>query len=627
MIPGFHALSSAWLFFLFIPVVLFYFLKLKRPRQEVPSLLLWRQVLQDQRVNSPFQRFKRNILLILQLLLLLLLVLAAMQPYWRGQASTIRRLPILIDTSASMAALDKAGGKSRLEVAREQVALMIDNLASDQELGLIAFGRTGRKLTDFTSNKRILRDALETLSVQDVPSDVEDGLRIAQALARSTPFDQAMLLSDGNFPMPERFDLPFKLDYRKLPGAGPNVGITALVAQRTGQEGWALFVSVETSSESPAGAAVELLRDGKPVQTADLTVTRGKAERLSFKFTLDKPASFEVRLKPDGFDSLAADNVAFIDLAPARSVFVYAAPECLAARAALAVQPGVRLFPEEGKAGPGDSRYDLVITNKLADASMTSPVFAFLGVVPEDLKPLVRLSKTPTSAIDWTRTAPLVAHVELTDLLVVNGSEVGQGVRDNDFENLSYEALAYGQHGPLILQKRDATRSAYFILFAPEESTFPYRVGFPVMLANLVQQAMQQAGLAETQGQTTGVLPPQHFLAESNYTIQSPDGQTWTEKSDARGMLAGVAANRVGRYKISGSGAADKSVGVGLLNTSETSLTGAEQIRFAEASVKAESTATLKIDRSYWPWLAALALTVLLVEWWYYQRRPGGYAA
>ena len=59
----FTALSSAWLFALLVPLIVFYFLKLKRPRQIIPSLVLWRQVLSDQRVNSPFQKFKRNLLL------------------------------------------------------------------------------------------------------------------------------------------------------------------------------------------------------------------------------------------------------------------------------------------------------------------------------------------------------------------------------------------------------------------------------------------------------------------------------------------------------------------------------------------------------------------------------------
>ena len=40
---SFSSLSSAWLFGLLVPLIVFYFLKLRRPRQLVPSLVLWRQ--------------------------------------------------------------------------------------------------------------------------------------------------------------------------------------------------------------------------------------------------------------------------------------------------------------------------------------------------------------------------------------------------------------------------------------------------------------------------------------------------------------------------------------------------------------------------------------------------------
>ena len=118
---GFYAPSMAWLAFLIVPLVLFYFLKLKRPRLTITSLVLWQQVINDSRVNSPFQRFKRNLLLLLQLILLILLIAAAMQPFWRGRVSRIQRLPILIDCSASMAALDKPGGISRLQAAKQSL--------------------------------------------------------------------------------------------------------------------------------------------------------------------------------------------------------------------------------------------------------------------------------------------------------------------------------------------------------------------------------------------------------------------------------------------------------------------------------------------------------------------------
>jgi Ca-activated chloride channel family protein len=185
MLPGFHALSMAWLFALLAPLVAFYFLKLKRPRQDVSSLALWQQVINDQRVNSPFQKFKRNLLLLLQILLLTLLVLAAMQPFLQARPDRLKRLPILIDCSASMAALDKPGGQSRLDAAKEKVRKLIDGMSPDQEYCLVAFARTARKVVGFTNNKRVLLDGLDEIAVEDVTSEIEDALRMAQALART----------------------------------------------------------------------------------------------------------------------------------------------------------------------------------------------------------------------------------------------------------------------------------------------------------------------------------------------------------------------------------------------------------------------------------------------------------
>src|SRR5260221_4378049 len=271
---GFNAVSYGWLATLAVTLVLCYFLKLKRPRLQVPSLTLWRQVLQDNRVNSPFQKFKRNLLLWLQLLILALLVLAAMQPYWRGREGLVRRLPVLIDCSASMGALDKEGGITRLQEAKRRVGELIDGLAGDQELCFISFGKTARKLTGFTNDKRELRDALEGIRVENVHSDCEEALRLAQALARTTAFDEVLLVSDGNFPPRVNFDLPFKLNYQQLTPAGPNVGLAALSARRSVNGGWDVFVQIEGSAGADGGMTVEVAQEGAVVGSERVTLVK-----------------------------------------------------------------------------------------------------------------------------------------------------------------------------------------------------------------------------------------------------------------------------------------------------------------------------------------------------------------
>ena len=59
-----------------IPILLLYMLKLRRRQVQVSSTFLWVQLLRDQQANAPWQKLKRNLLLILQLLILAALVIA-----------------------------------------------------------------------------------------------------------------------------------------------------------------------------------------------------------------------------------------------------------------------------------------------------------------------------------------------------------------------------------------------------------------------------------------------------------------------------------------------------------------------------------------------------------------------
>src|SRR5205807_4156459 len=103
-----------------VPVLLvLYFLKLRRREMPVSSTLLWRKAIQDLQVNAPFQRLRRNLLLLLQLLLLALLCLALSRPVANFTPGAAKLTIILIDRSASMSADENFDGhpRTRLEEA------------------------------------------------------------------------------------------------------------------------------------------------------------------------------------------------------------------------------------------------------------------------------------------------------------------------------------------------------------------------------------------------------------------------------------------------------------------------------------------------------------------------------
>jgi hypothetical protein len=614
---NFYLPGNVWFLFLLVPLILFYFLKLRRPELKIPSLVLWRRVMNDTRVNSPFQRFRKNILLLIQALLLLLLILGAMQPYWRGESAKVKRIPVLIDCSASMGALSGQGGVSCLEIAKKRVREIVAGLLPDQEVCIVSFGRTARKRTGFTNDKRLLLDALQQIEVEEVQSEIEDALRMVQALGQSAPFDEVLLTSDGNFPPRVSFELPFKLNFERVPQSGSNFGITALHASRSSSGYWDVFVIVEGSQKAQNTATLELIRDAEVIGREHLTLTSGQARQMLFQVPAKEAAFLTVKLALDGFDSLQSDNIAFLSLPTMRPLSCYVAGSMVSCSRALQGMEGIdiRLDSVPAAAGTG---YDLVVTDRVQDLSIEGKTCLYTGIVPPDLQKLVSVERGGSEVVDWSGSSPLLRHVEWSDVAMLDQPRTAEGVSEIDLENLGYEVLVHGNRGPLLLEKKEGEKISFYLLFHCDRSTLPYRVGFPVLMHNLVQIALHQAGLAEARAAQTGVLPPLKLLPQQSYSVSGPNS-TRHEKTDDRGVLAGLPATSVGEYVVSLAGAEQMRIGASLLSSSETFLSYTEEIHFNELSVRT-APVSVRTDQSLWRYFALLAFCLLLLEWWFFHK-------
>jgi Ca-activated chloride channel family protein len=620
--PSFVNPLGAVLFLAAIPLVILYFLKLRRPRVEIPSLVLWQSVVNDQRVNSPFQKFRRNLLLLLQLLILTLLVLALTQPFIGSAAGTAEFTPILIDCSASMSAIDPATGETRLSLILDQVRERINNLRSDQQFALFTFASTGRRLTEFTNDRRVLLQALESIEATDLPAQLDDVLRMAAAYTTSFPIREVILLTDGNLPESVEFELPFSLQVKRLQVQGANLGITEMTARRDGKDGWELFIRITGASEDLQTAELQLYQNGEQIFTERISAAAGDGERLVFPIETDTLALVEARLIPAGEDVLETDNRCWLTLPATRSLQVLTLGQLTTWQRAVNVLDGVE--QEVVTAGvPDQTEYDLIISDGEIPEGINAPVTLFVDVIPEDLSGLIEKREDVCTVTDWNRTAPLLQHVSLGDVQIGEQPAWGPEIGLREVEERGYEVLAEGNAGPLLLQKREGLKTTWWFTFHTDRSTLPYRVGFPILAANAVSSSLKQAALSEVSAAPTGVLPALQLDAGQDYQVEAPDGSLTAVRSGMTGLLTGIGASEVGQYRVRDGNDVVSIVGTGLLSLPETSLSAVDELRFAEVQVDTDATIRLEADRSLWWGLALGAFVVLLVEWWYFQRVRG----
>jgi hypothetical protein len=180
-----HTALPLWaaiaLFLVPFVLLLLYFLKLKRKPQAVPSTFLWKKSIEDLHVNRLLQWLRKNVLLLLQLLVILAAIYAVLAPRLHGTEASGRHYILMIDNSASMSATDV--DPNRLEWAKQEALKEID-AATDADFGMvIVFNSSAEIRQSYTSNRAILRKAIEAIEPTNNPTQVDEALNLAASLA------------------------------------------------------------------------------------------------------------------------------------------------------------------------------------------------------------------------------------------------------------------------------------------------------------------------------------------------------------------------------------------------------------------------------------------------------------
>lgn len=598
-------------------VVLFYLLKRKRVVKLVSSTLLWQKFLAETQASAPFQRLRHNWLLVLQLVLLALAVLALARPYLTGTARHTRLSVVILDGSASMQSTDVS--PSRFEQARAQALRMVDSLSGgEQMIVLLAAGTTEVKQSP-TTDKAALRRAIQSCQPGDTPTRLAEALRIASAFTfekrgeEEVAFGEIHLFSDGAAAdLNELAHENLPLVYHRLGERGNNAGVVALdvrahpenPAQR------AVFAGVFNASSNPMPAQVDLTFEGQLVETRAVELAPRATEPLVFSITQGTDGLFGLRLRVQ--DDLAVDNEATILSLmplPAKVLLVTRGNRFL--EKALGAVPNVTLTVTADLADTA-AGFDFTVVDDVLPTTWPAGNLLAIRSAPTNWVEVAGALDAPT-IVDWKNTHPLLRFVGFENVQISEAL----AARTPSWAIPLVEAA----NTPLILAGELERRRVIWIAFDTLQSTWPLRISFPIFIANAVEWLNPaQARAAERLVRTGDALRLPLGEALTAATVKLPDGSTRqvTMDAGARELVFGD-TRRQGVYQVS-AGTNLTTLCVNLLDAAESDTTPRNELRLGEYA-RVQAASTQLGNRELWRWLAAIALAVLLFEWWYYNKR------
>ncbi len=604
-----------------IPVLVLYMLKLRRREVEVSSTLLWQLLLRDREANAPWQRLKRNLLLLLQLLLLAALVIALARPFLRVPTIATGTVVVLLDASASMSATDIA--PNRFEAARAVARQMIDGLGPDGKMSLMLAGRQPEVLASATSDKDDLRTALGKARVSEGPADWEAAFALAAGAVRAGSLEHStvVVISDGG--LPENLPpVPGEVRYVPIGASADNLGIEAL-ALRLAASGPQLFANVANHGDADRAVIVSIYIGGQLFNAQQLNVPAGKAANLVLTDLPQGAAIYQAKLSlpASAGDAKELDKFPLDDTA-------WAVYQPASAGRVLLISPG-NIFLEQLFAALS-KRLGLQPFRLASGAPIpTDPfdLYAFDNVITDTLpaKDLL-LINPPSNALfavgdvfTNTALAKIVADDPLTQYVDWSGVHIlkARKVTAPTWARVLVEA----EGGPLIFAGDTGGRRVAVLTFDLHDSDLPLQVTYPILMSNLINYLAPAQAFSAPDGLRPGdTLTIRPSGGDTVIAIDDPNGVRYAATATEAGVVF-ADTRRLGVYTVVSNQKVLGSFAVNLFNPSESNIRPAADLHIGQSTV----TASAREERGQleiWPWLAAAAFVLLLIEWWVYHRGP-----
>src|SRR5947209_12898146 len=254
-----------------VPVVVFYVLKIRLKRVPVSTVIFWRQLFDEKRPRSLWQRLRHLVSLLVQLALLGLMVAALAEPFFAWEALSARRIVLVLDNSASMNATDVE--PTRLARAKDEARRGIDGLRFRDEMAIVTAGTQPRVACGLTGHQKTLRDALAEVEASDGPTVLTESVAVARRLAAGGGGQgRVVVVTDGCAANAAKL-ADENTSIVAVGGKAGNVGITRFQVRRSAIDpiGYEVLAEITNFADEPTGDfRLAITLNGNPVDIKPL---------------------------------------------------------------------------------------------------------------------------------------------------------------------------------------------------------------------------------------------------------------------------------------------------------------------------------------------------------------------
>jgi hypothetical protein len=589
------------------PVILMYFLKLKRKKVPVSSTWLWTRSIQDIRVNAPFQKLRTSLLLLLQILLILVGTFALSDPIGRSTPPEEKRWVFLIDRSASMQMTDVK--PSRLARAKQAAKEMVQACGPRDEIMVVAFSNRAQVMTPLTADRSAVERAIDAVEPADTVTRIQEAYRIASSAVQPYKSRAIVILSDGRFEPIQAGSEQIELKYVPIGGEVRNAAVTAIEVKKPqrADEPWTVFAQLDLFSKEELEVPVELHVNGELRGVKKVKMAANTSGAVLFELTKPEPQIVEVKIALD--DDLAVDNRAWAVVRPERPKLLVAGPGNFFLDKALAQSTELDSFSAEdfSKASTGD--YDIVVLNGSVPESLPEGRYLIFGELPkwEGIKAEGEVSQP--AVMDWDRRHPVARMVNFSGLYVKSAPKVS-------LPPFAAPIVEGPDNTPLIFSWEKGRTRAVVVAFKLLDSDWPLRLSFPLFLSNTLDWLRDEGRAQPRPGEALRIRLADD---ETEVEVAGPGGRKEKLVGEAgRDVVCGE-TDRCGLYTVKRKKGVQQ-IALNLLDPQESRGTVEPEIRTVAGQVTTAS-AVPPVVRPYWRWLALGALVLLMVEWMVYHRR------